>query len=109
MPTKLPIACSLSATELPARLAEMSDLGRAALLDVERSGARAVLRFRSGAEIRQRLAVIVAAEARCCALLDMRLRDDDGGLALTVDAPANAAPVVDELVAAFAAAPRAAS
>jgi hypothetical protein len=109
MPTELPIACSLSATELPVRLAEMSDLGRAALLDVERSGTRAVLHFRAGADTSRRLAAIVAAEARCCAFLDMRLRDADGGLALTIDAPPDAAPVLDELVAAFASAPHTAS
>jgi hypothetical protein len=105
MPTELPIACSLSTTELPARLAEMSDLGQAALLDAERNGTRAILHFRPGAETSRRLAEIVAAEARCCAFLGMKLSDDDGGLALTIDAPADAAPVLDELVAAFAAAP----
>ena len=103
MPTELPIACSLSAAELPVRLAEMSDLGRTALRDVERSGTRAVLHFQRGADTRERLTAIVAAEARCCAFLDMTLRDDPDVLSLTIDAPADAGPVLDELVAAFSA------
>jgi hypothetical protein len=103
MPNALPIACSLSAAELPERLAEMNDLGRAALLDVERKDTTAVLHFRSGGATGERLAAIVAAEARCCAFLDMTLRETHDALALTISAPPDAAPVLDELVAAFTA------
>jgi hypothetical protein len=102
MSDELPIACTLSATELPERLAEMSELGRAALLDVERDGTRAVLRFRPDATTGQRLAAIVAAEARCCAFLDMALREERDTLSLSIVAPADAGLVLDELVAAFA-------
>jgi hypothetical protein len=104
MPTELPIACSLSASELPERLAEMADLGRAALIDAERSGTHATLRFRHGDDTRERLAAIVAAEARCCAFLDMTLHDGDA-LVLTISGPADAGPVLDELVSAFAGTP----
>jgi len=103
MPTEPPIACSLSAAELPARLAEMNDLGRSALLGVERTDTTAVLRFRPGGATGERLTAVVAAEARCCAFLDMTLRETDDALALTISAPPDAAPVLDELVAAFAA------
>jgi hypothetical protein len=102
MPTELPISCSLSAAELRARLAEMNDLGRSALLGVERTQTTAVLRFRHGGEAGERLAAIVAAEARCCAFLDMTLSDTGDALALTISAPPDAAPVLDDLVAAFA-------
>jgi hypothetical protein len=44
----------------------------------------------------------VAAEARCCAFLDTRLHDDGETLVLTIGAPSEARPVLDELVAAFA-------
>src|SRR4051812_10697756 len=101
MPTELPIACSLSAAELPARLAEMNDLGRSALVGVERTKTTAVLRFRHDGETSARLAAIVTAEARCCAFLDMTLHETGGALALTISAPPHAAPVLDELVAAF--------
>src|SRR4051794_41982215 len=84
MPNELPIACSLSAAELPERLAEMNDLGRSALLGVERKGTTAVLRFGHRAETSARLAAVVAAEARCCAFLDMTLRESPDALALTI-------------------------
>jgi hypothetical protein len=103
VPTELPIACSLSAAELSARLAAMTDLGRSALVGVERSRSTAVLRFRSGGQTSERLAAIVAAEARCCRFLDMTVSETGDALALTITAPPDAAPVLDELVAAFAA------
>jgi hypothetical protein len=103
MTTELPIACSLTAAEMPGRLAEMADLGRSALLSVERDDTRAVLRFRADAEICERLAAIVAAEAKCCAFLDMTLTDEHDALVLKISAPADARPILDELVAGFAA------
>ena len=105
MSTELPIACSLSAAELPARLAEMNDLGRSALVSVERTKTTAVLRFRHGAEPVDRLAAIVAAEAWCCAFLDMTLSETGDAISLTISAPSEAAPVLGELVAAFATTP----
>ena len=94
----MPIACTLTATQMADRRAEMAAIGRAALL-----GARAVVRFRADAETRRRLEAIVAAEAECCAFLDLALRDQDDALALTIGAPPEARPVRDELVAAFGA------
>ena len=102
MSAELPIACSLGAAELPARLAEMRAVGRAALVGVERSATRAVLRFRPDPRTRGRLAAIVAAEAECCAFLDMTLREGRDDVALTIDAPPDAAPILGDLVAAFA-------
>jgi MerR family transcriptional regulator, copper efflux regulator len=101
MPTDLPIACSLSADELPARLAEMAAVGRTALDAAEVDGRRAVLRFRTVGDTRERLASIVAAEQQCCAFLDLRLLDEPGMVVLTVDAPEGAETVLAELVGAF--------
>jgi len=105
MSSELPIACTLSGPDLAERLREMNDLGRSALLEVERNGARgrAVLRFERDDETAERLRAIVAAEARCCAFLDMTVRAGADALALTIDAPDDAALVVDELVRAFSA------
>jgi hypothetical protein len=96
-----PIACSLSAAELPERLAEMTAVGRSSLLTAETASRHAVLRFRAGADTSERLAAIVAAERECCAFLAMELRDEPGAIALTIDAPESAQPVLDDLVAAF--------
>jgi hypothetical protein len=101
MPTPLSIACSLDATELPRRLAEMADVGRAALLDVAVGEARAELRFAAGNGIRERLDAIVAAESDCCAFLTMRVEDAPDLVVLTIDAPDGAGPILTELVNAF--------
>jgi hypothetical protein len=105
MPTELPIACSLSASDLSQRLAEMADLGRSALIDAEHAGTYATLRFRTGEDTRERLAAIVAAEARCCAFLQVAVHDEDDRLVLAISAPPDASLVLDELVTAFAGAP----
>lgn len=102
MSTELPIACSLSASELPARLAEMSAIGRDSLLGAKASGRHARLRFDGGPDTRDRLAAIVAAESQCCAFLTMRLTEAPGSITLEIQGPEGAEPVVDELVQAFA-------
>ncbi len=93
--SNLPIACALSAPELRDRVADMARLGRA-LVAVRREGARAELRFAPGHA--GALRALAAAEAECCPFLTL---DVAGDAVLTVSAPADAAPVVDELVAAF--------
>lgn len=102
MPTDLPIACSLSATEIPAHLDEISAFGRAApLLSVETAPAHTTLRFRAEGDTHERLAAIVAAESECCAFLDMTLRVGPQAVELAIAAPPGAEPVLDSLVAAF--------
>jgi hypothetical protein len=101
MSTEPPIACSLSAAELPQRLAEMADVGRAALLDVRHAGTHAELRFAADAGVRDRVDAIRAAESRCCAFLDMALTDEANTVLLTIDAPEGAEMALTELVDAF--------
>jgi hypothetical protein len=108
MPTDLPIACSLSATELPARLAQISELGRDALVDARTDGTRAELRFAAGPGVRERLAEIVAAESACCAFLTMAVGETPEELVLTIEAPEGAELVLAELVDAFRDQPQAA-
>src|SRR5947209_19732274 len=108
MPTELPLACTLTATEMSARLAEMSAIGGAALLGAVTAGPRATLRFRGGRDTRARLTAVVAAEAECCAFLNMTLRDGPDAVELIIDAPTGAVLVLDELLAAFRGKPRAA-
>ena len=98
MDSNPPIACTLSAADLSARLAEMKRLGQDALLSVDGAG---TLRFRSDAETRARLEAIVAAEAECCPFLHMELREEAGALVLEIRASQGAEPVVAELVSAF--------
>lgn len=108
MPAELPIVCSLSAAELPVRLAEMADLGRAALLDAHQDRTRAELRFAAGEGIRERVQAIADAESECCAFLSLRVRDVADAVVLSIEAPDGAELVLAELVGAFRDQPRAA-
>jgi len=104
MPEQLPVACSLSAPELPERLAQMAELGRDALLGARNDGTHARLRFAAGAGIRARVDAIVSAESHCCAFLTMHVSEGPDTVVLTVEAPEGAEVVLAELVDAFAAA-----
>jgi len=101
MPAELPIVCSLSATELPVRLAQMADLGRAALLDAGHDERRAQVRFAAREGVRERVQAIADAESECCAFLTMRVSDVADTVVLSIEAPPGAEVVVEELVAAF--------
>ena len=95
-----PIACSLSADELPKRLAEINAIGREALLGATPGGA---LRFRADEPTRARLEAIIAAESQCCSFLRFELAEQSGELVLSVGAPEGAEPIAEDLVNAFAA------
>jgi hypothetical protein len=105
--SELPIACSLSATDLTARLNQMAELGRAALVDVRHQDRRAELRFADDAGVRDRVDGIVAAESQCCAFLELNVRDEPDTIALTIQAPHGAELVLQELVDAFRGRPHA--
>jgi hypothetical protein len=101
MPTDLPIACSLTATDLAGRQAQMAELGRDALLDAVVTARNATLRFAAGAGVRERVTAIAAAESECCAFLTMGVHDEPDMVVLTIDAPESAEPVLHELADAF--------
>lgn len=101
MESDTPIACSLGATDLSTRLAEMTQLGQDALLSADRDN---TLTFRADSQTRSRLEAIVAGEADCCPFLELSLREDRGALVLEIGAPDGAEPVVADLVSAFEAA-----
>jgi hypothetical protein len=98
-----PVACSLNASELQVRLAEIAAAGAEALIASEAEGDRHLLRFRAGTETRRRLERIVAAEAECCSFLELELELSEAGseLVLAIAAPGDGQAVADELAAAF--------
>jgi hypothetical protein len=108
MPAELPIACSLSAIEMPARLAQIAELGRDSLVDVKVSRTHATLRFAAGASVRERVTSFVAAESACCAFLAMEVSDEPETVVLDITAPEDAELVLTELVDAFRGDPQAA-
>jgi hypothetical protein len=102
MATEIPIACSLDAGDLEQRLAEITAVGKESLIASEEKGEQFLLRFRADAGIRQRLERIVAAEAECCAFLDLALTESGGELVLSVGAPQDAREFVKGFAGAFA-------
>jgi hypothetical protein len=96
-----PIACALSADEMPGRMREIAALGREALGSVERDGPVAILRFGRGPDVARRLDAIVAGESRCCAFLSLERTEDADGSVLRIAAPPDGSFMVDALVAAF--------
>jgi hypothetical protein len=97
VPDDTPIACSLTTAEMPARLAQIAELGRESLLDAGDSE----LRFRADQPTRERLAAFIAAESACCPFLDFELVEQADTLLLNITGPEPAAPLAAELVDAF--------
>jgi hypothetical protein len=73
MATEIPIACTLSATDYRARLAEIAALSRDALRHVERRGLTLDLRYAPEAAARVRQ--LVEQERTCCAFLQFDLHE----------------------------------
>jgi hypothetical protein len=100
-PRELPVVCSLEAGDLEERLAEIAEIGAEALIDRRSTDEGHLLRFRSDPTSRQRLESIVSAEARCCAFLELSLKETDGNLVLSIAAPEAGQATADALAGAF--------
>jgi hypothetical protein len=102
MSRPLPIACTLTPTDLRARGEELRALGGDGLLGTSEEDRRAVLRFRPDPSVRERVEAVVAAESECCAFLDFGVEHGDDATVLTISAPNGGAEMVHELAAALA-------
>lgn len=96
-----PSACSLGAGALEQRLTAIAEIGAGSLTSRRFEGDRHLLRFRAGGDTRKRLEEIVAAEAECCASLDLSLDEEGGELRLSIAAPRDAQALADSLAGAF--------
>lgn len=90
------VACSLSAAEMPGRIADWQRLMRHAVRRVALAGGWRV-------ELDEHMAVgelaeLVVAEQRCCTFFSFALISDVHGLALEVRAPVEALPLVEALL-----------
>lgn len=101
MANDIPIACSLSAGELQQRLASIAEVGASSLLSRAMHGDSHLLRFRRDPATRRQLEGIIAAEAECCAFLDLSLREDEGELVMSIAAPKDARALADGFANAF--------
>jgi hypothetical protein len=101
--TDLPIACTLTADGMTARLALIEALSADGLLDRTRTAAGLRVRLRDTPDIEQRTRELVAAEFRCCAFLDFDLGRENGDLVLDISGPEDARPVIEMFFASEAA------
>jgi hypothetical protein len=101
MSSETPIACSLSAGDYRERLEQIHAIGREALIAADHRGGTVRLVFADDVGIRARLEDLVADEAACCPFLDLEIGDAPEGIALTIGAPLEAAPIVADLVESF--------
>jgi hypothetical protein len=99
-PRELPVACSLDVARLRAREAELAALGGSLISVSDPPGPRAVLSFTADEGTKDRLDRIVAAEAECCPFLDLRVSEGET-LELSLDGPAEATPLIADLVGAI--------
>jgi MerR family transcriptional regulator, copper efflux regulator len=96
---EVPIACTLDATQIPARRQAWR-----ALLEVARTRSTTddgELRFELGDGVAlEEVARLVAAEQACCAFFSFTITVDGGGISLGVRAPEGAAAIVADLMGA---------
>jgi hypothetical protein len=99
MPTEAPIACSLTADELPERIAAAAELGRTGLLDVQTNGPRAELRFSDDPAVQAGIDRLVEAESKCCPFFSFQQRGEQGTKLLAIEAPEDGTWAVRGVVA----------
>lgn len=93
--TERPIACTLTADGMTARMALIDALAADSLLDCTRTETGVRVRLLDRPDIEQRTRELVAAESKCCAFLDFELGRENGYLVLDISGPEDARPVID--------------
>jgi hypothetical protein len=90
------VACTLAPEAMPERLAGWEELLGAVSARSQTVDGRLRLEFRADVDV-GKLARLCAAEQRCCNFFSFALTVDARGIALEVDAPEDAAGIVDAL------------
>jgi hypothetical protein len=95
-----PIACTLTADGYQTRVARIRDLAARSLRAARREPLRLHLSYapEAAAEVRE----LVREEQQCCAFLQFDVREDAGGIHVTITAPEEARDAADVLFAHFA-------
>jgi hypothetical protein len=92
-----PIACTLSPAGYRQRTDELTKLAARALLSRQQNGGGQRLVFTDTAENERDLRAAIAAEADCCAFLELKLTRTLDGLVLDITGPPDAQHVMTEL------------
>jgi hypothetical protein len=91
-----PLACTLAATDRTTRATQLRELGEQALVGLEVSGRRALLRFEGAHE---RVAAFVDAERACCAFFEFAMTRPGDDTEIEIRVPAGGEPLLRGLVA----------
>jgi len=97
--TEAPIACTLDATSLTARLAWIRDLQKRALIGHRRDGATLILNFEAAAK--DDVLELVRRERECCAFLDFAVSAGAGEIEVKITVPPAAERIAEETLACF--------
>ncbi len=89
------IACTLDATVFGARVAEWREVARHA---TERSVQPGRVSATYPGELRDRLAVLIEAESRCCPFLAFEMKEDGASIRLDLTFPAGAEAMVAPVI-----------
>jgi hypothetical protein len=93
--TELPIACTLSADGMAARMQLIDALAADGLLRRTQTDAGLRVHLRDSPDIEERARQLIAAEASCCAFLTFDLGREADALVLDVSGPPEARPVIE--------------
>jgi hypothetical protein len=93
---RAPIACTITNTEIPGRIALVARV-RSAMLDIERTPAGLLLHFPDEPAVRADLATFTADEKRCCQFWGFAIIEEPAGLALRWDGPPAVEALLDRL------------
>jgi hypothetical protein len=93
--TELPIACTLSADGMAARMKLIDALAADGLLRRTSTDAGLRVHLRDTPDIEERTRQLIASEGSCCAFLTFDLGREGDALVLDVTGPPEAQPVID--------------
>lgn len=94
--TDLPIMCTLSPNSMVDRLTAFETLFATSLTGLEREPLELRLSFAVEADQEAQVRELFAAEQQCCAFLTFAFERTEAGMVVSITAPAEAGPTLDE-------------
>ncbi len=100
---ELPVACTLGASDGPARLQRCQHLHQIAVPTAQLTNGELEVRYQPGPEVLAELQDLVAEEQVCCAFVSWAVTEDSGQPILHVTAPAGSPQDIEPIAALFTA------
>jgi len=100
---ELPVACTLGASDGPARLQRWQQLHQIAAPTAQLTDGELEVRYRPGPGVLAELQDLVAEERVCCAFVSWAVTEDGGQPVLRVTAPRGSSQDIEPIAAIFSA------